>query len=689
VSGAPSLPSILGRVRRRLRVLAAVQGAVAAAGLALIAMACLFAALRLRGGSIGGPALRGSVAMLLALCGAGAGLAALRRIPLERCARIIDQALGGGDRALSALSFQAVAAPTPFMAAAVADAIRRSALVAPAALAPFRRPAGAFALEAGVLLVALAGLIPLPARGSRTPPRPVTSPSPPSPDAARVRLDPSALEPERDEAAQAQRAAAALEDQRLAELARELGATVDELGLGRGEALDRLADLQRRSEAAAVEAERLQRSLESAGKTLQAATATRAAGKALRAQDPAATEKTMSELAAQAAGASARARNAIAGALDRAGEQALFAGASPTESESAAARSETARATAGGKTASQNQDQATRQAMAQEDSDRSSDQSQPQRQGERPEPDQQRRLAREHQPAPPISPAAGAAGSNGPRRLQRLDENLKDAAAACRADSEACRRQLDQQAHELPRMEQQARSAEARRRLSQAVRQLRERLRRGDAGEKDGARRSAERRFMRAARGEGADGKETETEGDPGGADPASEDAEVSEQQDLGGASPARAEEEGTPPGSGGGASAQSGPPAAASGPGGDQSKGAPGDGQGDPGRSPGEGIGNQAGGDPLGQRGALGARGRAREARLGGAAGPSRSEIIQAAARRGFAHTPYRDVFAAYRAAVEESLDGGDVPPGERYIVRRYFQLIRPAHPSPSSAPR
>ena len=47
--------------------------------------------------------------------------------------------------------------------------------------------------------------------------------------------------------------------------------------------------------------------------------------------------------------------------------------------------------------------------------------------------------------------------------------------------------------------------------------------------------------------------------------------------------------------------------------------------------------------------------------------------------AQRGFAHTNYQSVFTDYQAVVEESLDGAAVPPGRRYIVRRYFQLIRP----------
>ena len=59
--------------------------------------------------------------------------------------------------------------------------------------------------------------------------------------------------------------------------------------------------------------------------------------------------------------------------------------------------------------------------------------------------------------------------------------------------------------------------------------------------------------------------------------------------------------------------------------------------------------------------------------------AGPSRAEVIEAGARRGFARTEYHQVFEDYSAAVEETLDTTAVPPARRFLVRRYFELIRP----------
>ena len=58
---------------------------------------------------------------------------------------------------------------------------------------------------------------------------------------------------------------------------------------------------------------------------------------------------------------------------------------------------------------------------------------------------------------------------------------------------------------------------------------------------------------------------------------------------------------------------------------------------------------------------------------------GGARAQAINAAAAGGFATAAYQRVFGEYQVAVEESLQTNDVPAGKRYLVRRYFQLIRP----------
>jgi len=58
---------------------------------------------------------------------------------------------------------------------------------------------------------------------------------------------------------------------------------------------------------------------------------------------------------------------------------------------------------------------------------------------------------------------------------------------------------------------------------------------------------------------------------------------------------------------------------------------------------------------------------------------GPSRSQVIRSAAADGFANQPYRQVYSPYWDRAREVLHQGEVPPGYRSYVRRYFQLIRP----------
>jgi hypothetical protein len=58
---------------------------------------------------------------------------------------------------------------------------------------------------------------------------------------------------------------------------------------------------------------------------------------------------------------------------------------------------------------------------------------------------------------------------------------------------------------------------------------------------------------------------------------------------------------------------------------------------------------------------------------------GPSRSQVIEGASQAGFASAPYRRVYADYRAHAEQLLERDDVPAGERFYVRRYFDLVQP----------
>src|SRR5262249_23906077 len=84
-------------------------------------------------------------------------------------------------------------------------------------------------------------------------------------------------------------------------------------------------------------------------------------------------------------------------------------------------------------------------------------------------------------------------------------------------------------------------------------------------------------------------------------------------------------------------------------------------------------------------------ARGDDSQVPLADGAGPSRAEVIGTAAGHGFASRGYARAYADYAAAVEDALAAAAVPDGKRYLVRRYFDLLRPRAPArpPRSRPR
>jgi hypothetical protein len=652
VESAELLP-LLRRIRRRVRMLAAADGAVRGGVVALLVLTTILAIARVRGLFVNGLEAAGLVAAGVA---GGALWLAARRLPLARCARIADRALSGaeaasgGDRVLAALCFlQTGTEPTPLVRAAIADATRRMHALTPAAAAPARRPRGLLALGATAAAALLMAVLPGHSRAARTPVVAATAPA----GEARLRVPLAALEAESEAARAAADEAASLGDERLAKLARELADAVRALaheGMARGDALDRLRALEARTAEAAAEAEAERAALKAAGRALADSAATRAPGTALAAEDGAAAARAFEALAARAGQAGAGERDRLARAL---ADAAAAAATGAAQAETAAAPPLGASSLGDGA------------GTGDQDGARSG----------------QRHLARDGAGQTPSSGdghGARAQNANGDRRLQRLSRDLDQAAIDCRASPELCRRALENRARDLPRMEDEAQSSEARRQLAHAVQQLLERMRRGDLDDRALRRMLSERRFQRAARGQqpGQEG------GVSGGNSSGSDDLTMGEDGDGDGdgagsggtALPMVGAEDGD--GSGDGDGAEQATTQGADGAG----SGMPGAGQGgDQGK--GDGIGTGRGGDPLGPRPAAAAhaQGHDSEEHLRGGTGPTRSQVIESAAARGFAQRSYERVFADYQSVVEEALAEGDVPDGRRYIVRRYFQLIRP----------
>ncbi|MBL8742229.1 MAG: hypothetical protein JNK04_14070 [Myxococcales bacterium] len=101
-----------------------------------------------------------------------------------------------------------------------------------------------------------------------------------------------------------------------------------------------------------------------------------------------------------------------------------------------------------------------------------------------------------------------------------------------------------------------------------------------------------------------------------------------------------------------------------------------PGDGSGNGGKDAGTGAGGPVAGDPT--TGKVGTNNVNQEG-LETNQGPTDSQIISAAAEKGFRGHAYEKTFRDYRTHAEENINKEDIPDGYRAYIRRYFQLIRP----------
>jgi hypothetical protein len=109
------------------------------------------------------------------------------------------------------------------------------------------------------------------------------------------------------------------------------------------------------------------------------------------------------------------------------------------------------------------------------------------------------------------------------------------------------------------------------------------------------------------------------------------------------------------------------------------QAPGQPGAASGSARAAVGGGIGRDPGGAPFGA--ATRPAGKPRDVAVAGneGEGARRSEVIYTAAERGFATRSYRRVYADYTRVLENVMRDEQIPPGMRYYVKRYFDLIRP----------
>ena len=427
---------LLGRVQRRIRAQAALQGAVVGA---LITLAAADVALFLLGsfgpGQMPAPAPWMGTLLVGPALGAGMSLWA-RRTSLASVARMIDRTpsrgSGDGDRVFVALFLRDRPASV-LAAAAIRDAVGRALATPTAQVAPWRRPRGLGPLgAAGTLAV---GLV-------LWPWHPAAQGDPPGGQpavAASTDEDTSARREARAELDRLQQAAASLGDSELMALIAEADRLLDAgADSGRPENLQRLADMaaaaRRSAQASAMLALALERVAEALATTPQAR----------------------------------RWADAVARMEARGSEREAHAAAERLSQTNAAQRASLAHALA-------------RAAAATEALSRA--ETEKERQAEQEEERRRRLSGLDDQPAPSPGPEANERARSDPgspeRSLKRLERDLRDTADACLRDPAACAKGVRQSAESLSSEMARARSSGERNQLARTLE--REVARQGEA----------------------------------------------------------------------------------------------------------------------------------------------------------------------------------------------------------------
>lgn len=264
------------------------------------------------------------------------------------------------------------------------------------------------------------------------------------------------------------------------------------------------------------------------------------------------------------------------------------------------------------------------------------------------------------------------------RQLDRLDRELQQAAEDLMKDLGASADDLDQGAQDLNRMEEQQASQEEKEQLRQKLQELRELMRQQGQGGKAQVIRL--KRFGQMARGQGGQGGQSgdgQGQSSQGQGQGQGQEGQGGQQGDQGQGQTSQ----------GSGSQGGQGGETWIVGPNGEKilmlSRGQGSSGEG----SGGEGHSDSAGSWGTGHDPKL--QGQATNPKMGtedtqvqgadSAQGGSRSQVIMGASERGFASKGYKKVYTEYHQVAEESAAKDEIPGGYRFYVKRYFQLIRP----------
>jgi hypothetical protein len=237
------------------------------------------------------------------------------------------------------------------------------------------------------------------------------------------------------------------------------------------------------------------------------------------------------------------------------------------------------------------------------------------------------------------------------QKLSELDKQLQEAARQLMQDAQGAGQSLESAAEDVNRMGKQQLTDEQKKEMLKRLQELREVLRQQGKGGKEQMDRM--QRFGERARG---GGKQPGQNGKPGRG---SQPGQLRLTRGAG-----------------------DGPGIDVPMPGDGQSNGSQGkdsesEGQGDgSGRSYGSGHNDNLAGDPTKLDG------KTQDVTAAGVdsgQGSASAEVIYGAAERGFVGRGYQQVFTDYQTVAEQVMTRDEIPPGYRFYVRRYFQLIRP----------
>jgi hypothetical protein len=587
------------------------------------------------------------------------------RLPRRAGAVALDRYHGLADRLSSALSFQELPAAdrTPFMQAAIDDALAHAGKVDPRRAVPFEAP------REWPYIVAMAGVIAGVALFEIRHHAPVlTAHTIDAVDVTQDDLD--AMREflrEIDQRMQTDEAKAATQ---------EFNQLIEDLAnkrLDRTEAFRRMQQLEDKLlQGREADAKALEEALKKMGEELKKSELTKPAGEALDDKNLADAERAMKELAKQL--------REHGGKFDKAQIEKM------REALKKAGQDQAKRAEALAQKREELKEQLLRQKQKMGDAGANEEEKSLLQKRER----ELERLERESEQQQKTQ-----------RQLDRLDRELQKAAEDLMKDLNMSAQDLDDAAQDINRMAKQEMTQEEKEQLRQKLQELREMLRQQAQGGQGQMARL--RMFQQRAhgRGQGQGGQQGQGQGQGGqqgqGEGQEGQGQEGQGQEGQGGQQAGNGQGQGQGGQKGQGQGGKGGETWIL-GPNGEKilmitaSKGGAGAGQGhggqggDPSKGPGYGTGH----DSSVQGGATNLKHGTQDTQVAGndtGQGGTRSEVILGAAERGFASRGYQKVYREYHTVAEEALDKDEIPGGYRFYVQRYFQLIRPREDVAGSA--